>query len=388
VWEEAAGGAAKAYHSINGQVVAVRDRSANAITYLHGDHLGSVSVATTSGGALASQQEYTPYGSHRGTGDITQTTLDYTGQRLDATGLLYYHARYYDPNLGRFISPDSIVPQPSDPQSLNRYTYANNNPLRYSDPSGHCPICIGAVVGALADYAYQVYNNLEGGMGWGDALTSVDAGEIAEGALVGAAVVAAAPLVLAAGTAIAGAVAGGGTAAAVAETAATVTGAACADGDCGNELSAVSSLATQGAETLAPTFEAAEGELAGLATRGPGLSASSGSLFRAVENEAGGQVWVSNNLIYQSDFEDIVDNASGPVNILTGTHGDPEGSLIPERFFYQQDLQRWSSAPNVSITDITRAPGNLVGSILNGPGTIVCAWCFSESSTIVWDLLK
>jgi hypothetical protein len=82
-------------------------------------------------------------------------------------------------------------------------------------------------------------------MGWGDALTSVDAGEIAEGALVGAAVVAAA------GTAIAGAVAGGGTAAVAAETAAAVTGAACADGDCGNELSAVTSVAAEGAETLA-----------------------------------------------------------------------------------------------------------------------------------------
>src|SRR4051794_34789574 len=45
-----------------------------------------------------------------GGGSITQTTLNYTGQRLDGTGLLYYHARYYDPVLARFVSADSVVP--------------------------------------------------------------------------------------------------------------------------------------------------------------------------------------------------------------------------------------------------------------------------------------
>jgi hypothetical protein len=84
--------------------------------------------------------------------------------------------------------------------------------------------------------------------------------------VVGAAVVAAAPLVLVAGTAIAGAVAGGGTAAVVAETGAAAAGAACTDGDCGNELSAVTSVAAEGAEILAPALEVAEEELAGAAS--------------------------------------------------------------------------------------------------------------------------
>ena len=60
------------------------------------------------------------------------------GQTRDAsTGLMYYGARFYDPALGRFLSPDSIVPQPGNPQSLNRYSYTLNNPLRYTDPTGH-----------------------------------------------------------------------------------------------------------------------------------------------------------------------------------------------------------------------------------------------------------
>jgi RHS repeat-associated protein len=61
----------------------------------------------------------------------------FTGQRLDGTGLYYYGARYYDPGIGIFVSPDTIVPSYANPQSLNRYSYCLNNPLKYIDPSGH-----------------------------------------------------------------------------------------------------------------------------------------------------------------------------------------------------------------------------------------------------------
>ncbi|MBI4294960.1 MAG: RHS repeat-associated core domain-containing protein, partial [Chloroflexi bacterium] len=61
----------------------------------------------------------------------------FTGQRLDGTGLYYYGARYYDPALARFVSADTIVPRPANPQSLNRYSYTLNNPLKYVDPTGH-----------------------------------------------------------------------------------------------------------------------------------------------------------------------------------------------------------------------------------------------------------
>jgi hypothetical protein len=51
--------------------------------------------------------------------------------------LLYYNARYYDPTMGHFISPDTLIPDPSDVFSYNRYLYALGNPLKYNDPSGH-----------------------------------------------------------------------------------------------------------------------------------------------------------------------------------------------------------------------------------------------------------
>jgi len=69
------------------------------------------------------------------TGDLGTDKL-FTGQRLDGTDLYYYGARYYDPTIGRFISPDSIVQNPANPQTLNRYSYCLNNPLKYVDPSG------------------------------------------------------------------------------------------------------------------------------------------------------------------------------------------------------------------------------------------------------------
>ena len=61
----------------------------------------------------------------------------FTGQRLDSTGLYYYNARYYDPGIGKFISPDSIIPNYFNPQFLNRYSYCLNNPLKYTDSTGH-----------------------------------------------------------------------------------------------------------------------------------------------------------------------------------------------------------------------------------------------------------
>jgi RHS repeat-associated protein len=70
------------------------------------------------------------------------TGRQYTGQINDgATGLYYYNARYYDPALHKFIQADTIVPDPNDPQTLNRFSYVNNNPVKYIDPTGHDADC-------------------------------------------------------------------------------------------------------------------------------------------------------------------------------------------------------------------------------------------------------
>ena len=48
-----------------------------------------------------------------------------------------YKARFYSPYLNRFLQPDSIIPNPANPQSMNRFGYVLNNPIRFSDPTGH-----------------------------------------------------------------------------------------------------------------------------------------------------------------------------------------------------------------------------------------------------------
>ncbi len=115
--------------------------ASGTIHYWHGDHLGSSSVITDSTGAKVQAVTYYPYGGTRTNQSFGTPTVDvpykYTGKELDNTGLYYYEARYYDPTLARFISADTIVPDPSNPQALNRYAYVLNNPLRYTDPTGH-----------------------------------------------------------------------------------------------------------------------------------------------------------------------------------------------------------------------------------------------------------
>ena len=81
---------------------------------------------------------YKPYGEDRDTGSALVTDRKFTGQTEDeAAGLYWYASRAYDPATGRFVSPDPIVPDPTNPQSLNRYSYVYNNPLGYTDPTGH-----------------------------------------------------------------------------------------------------------------------------------------------------------------------------------------------------------------------------------------------------------
>ena len=133
---EDAGGIITKYIKIGNEIVGA-SKGGEKLFY-HNDHLGGVNVITDIWAARVQLVEYDPWGKvsrEEGTSDPSRR---FTGQQLDPeSGLYYYGGRYYDPELGRFISPDPFVGQPSDPQNLNRYSYVENNPVNKIDPSGY-----------------------------------------------------------------------------------------------------------------------------------------------------------------------------------------------------------------------------------------------------------
>jgi len=144
------------YYFAGGQRVAVRKYSipqSTTLTYLLGDHLRSTSLSVDADTGETIETRYKPWGEvHYTTPSKTlPTRYTFTGQYSyiadEATdlgsagfGLMFYNARMYDPYLNHFTQPDSIVPDPYNSQDWDRYSYARNNPIRYTDPSGHAAI--------------------------------------------------------------------------------------------------------------------------------------------------------------------------------------------------------------------------------------------------------
>ncbi|MGW9365691.1 RHS repeat domain-containing protein [Streptomyces albidoflavus] len=132
---------AQRYYTHNGETIATRD--GKGFTYLFPDHQGTAMLAVTWGaGQLITRRKQLPFGAPRAT-----TGTDWPGDRgfvggtTDPTGYTHLGAREYDPTLGRFLSVDPLL-LTDDPTQHNPYTYANNNPVTYADPTGEAyPEC-------------------------------------------------------------------------------------------------------------------------------------------------------------------------------------------------------------------------------------------------------
>ncbi len=136
------------YH-LAGQAIATRitgdpETGNNGLFYFLVDHLGSTTLMVTTAGVIMSTAYFLPFGGYRYPSTPPPSELTDTGftghKHNDSVGLIYMQARFYVPNTNRFLTPDTIIPQPTDPQSYNRYSYARNNPVNRTDPTGHIDV--------------------------------------------------------------------------------------------------------------------------------------------------------------------------------------------------------------------------------------------------------
>ena len=122
--------------SVYGGSLSVAKVSGSTVQYLRSDALGSIRLVTDSVPNRVFETHYRPFGKEYGTMG-TDPAFRFTGETRDsASGLYYLARRHYDPETGRFLQQDPILGSLSRPQTLNRYAYVTNNPLRYVDPTG------------------------------------------------------------------------------------------------------------------------------------------------------------------------------------------------------------------------------------------------------------
>ncbi len=130
-------GQAKAYYIYaNGQRICKIDSAGKMFSY-HNDALGSPALISDEDGNIVQKYLYEPFGTILASKGPNDNHYTFTGKEYDLeSGLFYFGARYYDPKIGRFITKDIAGPDYENPQSLNRYIYVLNNPVKYIDPAG------------------------------------------------------------------------------------------------------------------------------------------------------------------------------------------------------------------------------------------------------------
>ncbi|MCK5707812.1 MAG: RHS repeat-associated core domain-containing protein [Candidatus Aureabacteria bacterium] len=154
--------------------------------YYHTDHLGSIRKMSDGNRTVKASYTYEAFGKKKTAPASDQNRYSFTGREDEAEfGLMYYRARYYDPDTGRFISPDPFTRGPDDPRisyrnswysaihgeatlyaswlnphSFNRYLYCNNNPVGYVDPLGLWEVKIGGSYSGVA-VSIAIGNNKE-----------------------------------------------------------------------------------------------------------------------------------------------------------------------------------------------------------------------------------
>jgi RHS repeat-associated protein len=160
-------------------LISTAHAATDEIVYFHTDANGSPTAAFNEAGEVCWTETYSPYGEKldnedslppaEGCGLLAPNDVGYTGHVQDnGSGLVYAQQRYYDPQIGRFMSTDPVMPNAGEPRHFGRYHYAFNNPYRYTDPHGMEPgpedgdeydEFVDANYGAGVGYGYEGSHN-------------------------------------------------------------------------------------------------------------------------------------------------------------------------------------------------------------------------------------
>jgi RHS repeat-associated protein len=158
---------------IGGQAILEQSPIEEKLYYLHKDYQGSLLAVTDESGDVVQRFAYDPWGRRRDPGtwrNLTASEIEqqsflfargYTGhEHLDDFGLINMNGRMYDPLLGRMLSPDNYVQAPDNSQNFNRYSYAMNNPLVYTDPDGEFFQALFFAGAFITDFASNLINGV------------------------------------------------------------------------------------------------------------------------------------------------------------------------------------------------------------------------------------
>jgi RHS repeat-associated protein len=153
------------YIYFNGRRVARRDPVGGNVYYYLTDHIGSARVIANASGAVAEESDFYPFGTERVITDTMNNNIKFAGMERDSESALDHTLyRQYSASLARWLSPDIEHGSPSMPQSLNRYPYVLNDPLRLTDPLGANPDFDPFLVGCFPDPFFGRFFNV--GCGW------------------------------------------------------------------------------------------------------------------------------------------------------------------------------------------------------------------------------
>ncbi|QMU63314.1 MAG: hypothetical protein GKR88_02820 [Flavobacteriaceae bacterium] len=182
-------------------VAHIKTNGSNAIDdyhYLHRDYLGSILAISNADAEILEQRQFGAWGkTDKFLEGENQSTFGYESlisrgysghEHFFDVSLIHMNGRMYDPNLGRFLSPDNYIQEPFDTQNFNRYGYVLNNPLKYTDPSGEViwgAVLIGAIIGGtVGAITYLIRADMTGNWSWGGFASAIFGGALS-GAIAG-----------------------------------------------------------------------------------------------------------------------------------------------------------------------------------------------------------